>query len=190
MFRSIIAMLDFAASVTASATTISEVSYLAAQTVLSEGNQAAGFNFHQGDKASYSLNISSFINGTMDISVKSVATDEVVLQQDVNAMGQAQSCTETINPNTGAVKSMVCNGQNQDAGNAGDYEVVESKEQSVTVPAGTFDTLYIKAHNKKDNNDVEQWINPKLIPVLGMAKMSAPTQMGQMVVELTSFKKN
>lgn len=190
MLKSLVAILAVVVAGTASATSITEVSHIAIQTVLSNGIENAGLNFKVGDSASYSLDISSFIKGTMDISVKSVSQDAVVLDQAIAVMGQNQSCEETINPNTGAVSSMVCNGQAQDPGNNSDIEVVDSHEEKVTVPAGTFDTLYIKAHDKKANNDIEQWINPKLIPVLGMAKMNAPTQMGTMNLELTSFKKN
>lgn len=190
MLKSFISTALLLAAGVSSATTITQVSLIAAETILSNGAQTAGFNFHAGDSTTYNLNISSFIQGTMSMTVKSVDTNSVVIDQDINVMGQAQSCEETINPNTGAISNMTCNGQHQDPGNNSDIEVVDSKEDTVTVPAGTFDTLYIKAHNKKDNTDIEQWINPKLIPVLGLAKMNAPTQLGQMTVELASFKKN
>ncbi|PIS10164.1 MAG: hypothetical protein COT73_10880 [Bdellovibrio sp. CG10_big_fil_rev_8_21_14_0_10_47_8] len=60
----------------------------------------------------------------------------------------------------------------------------------MTVPAGTFTCLYIRAKDSEKNQEIQQWINPKLIPVLGMAKSIVPSQMGEVVLELTSFKKN
>ena len=188
--RTTVALLALVVAGSASATTITEVSQIAAQAVLSNGAENAGLVFHQGDQASYNLDISSFMKGTMSMTVKSVAADAVVIDQDMAIMGQNQSCEETINPNNGTISKMVCNGQAQNPGDNSQIEVVDSKEASVTVPAGTFDTLWIKAHNKKDNTDIQQWINPKLIPVMGLVKMQAPTQMGEMNVELTSFKKN
>ncbi len=185
--RSTLAVLALVVAGSAQAITMTDISHAVAENIVAPN---AGLVFKVGDEAAYKLAISSFINGTMDISVKSVDTNAVVLDQSIAVMGQNQSCEETINPNTGAVTNMVCNGKPQDPGSSSDIEVVDSKEESVTVPAGTFDCLWIKAHNKKDNTDIEQWINPKLIPVLGLAKMNAPTQMGVMVVELTSFKKN
>jgi hypothetical protein len=100
-----------------------------------------------------------------------------------------QDCDEVIDSTTGAVKSMVCNGQNQNPGDASDVEVIDSKEDTITVPAGTFTCLYIKAHSKSQNADIEQWANPKLVPVMGLVKALAPSQIGQVTVELTSFKK-
>ena len=190
MFKSMLAVLTVIAAGTASAVTITDVSYAAAQTILSNGTPTAGLNFKVGDSTTYKLSIASFINGTMTMTVKSVDTNAVVLAQDVNVMGQAQSCTETLNPNNGQITDMTCNGQKQDPGDSSQITVVDSKEASVTVPAGTFDTLWVKAHNAKDNTDIEQWINPKLIPVLGLVKMLAPSQIGQMDVELQSFVKN
>jgi hypothetical protein len=191
MIRSILATLVLVTGCFASATTISAFTYDLVEGVLSsQVHSMAGLNFKQGDTAAYKMSIASFINGTMTTTVKSVAVDAVVITQDVSIMGQAQSCDSTINPQTGQIKSIVCNGKPQDANQQGDIEVVDSKEDSVTVPAGTFDCLYVKAHNKKDNTDIEQWINPKLVPVMGLVKMNAPTQLGTMVAELTSFKRN
>lgn len=150
----------------------------------------AGFTFHEGDQANYKMNIASFINGTMSMTVTAVTADSVTMEQKVDMMGQAQSCISIMNPNTGEIKSITCNGQAQNPPAAGDIEVIETKEDTVTVPAGTFQTLYVKAKQKSQNQEIEQWINPKLIPVGGMVKMNTGTQLGPMTAELTSFKKN
>jgi hypothetical protein len=36
----------------------------------------------------------------------------------------------------------------------------------------------------------EQWVNPKQVPVMGMVKIIAQSQMGPVTAELTSFKRN
>lgn len=147
------------------------------------------FNWVVGDTASYKLNLASFINGTMTMTIKDVQATTVTIQQDLDIQIQKQSCTEVIDSTNGSVKSMVCNGQAQNPGDAGDITVIDSKEDTVTVPAGTFDCLYIKAHSKSQNADIEQWANPKLVPVMGMVKALMPSQIGQIDIELTSFKK-
>ncbi len=146
-----------------------------------------------GDTANYKIDMAGgFISGTMVVAVKSITATDLVITQDMDLgfLGK-QNCEATMDPNTGASKKLVCNGQEQNqGGDANDVEVVDMKEASVTVPAGTFQCVYIKAHIKSQDSDVEQWVNPKLVPVLGMIKTIAQSQMGPMTVELTSFKKN
>jgi hypothetical protein len=154
-----------------------------------ESSDARGmFDFKVGDTANYSLKM-GFIPGTMTMTVTDVQPSEVTLNQTVSLFGQKQECITKMDPNTGENKGTVCNGQQQQAGSPDDIELVEQKEDTVTVPAGTFVCLYIKAKQKSSGDTIEQWINPSEIPVLGMAKSTVPSQFGQTVIELTSFKK-
>lgn len=148
-----------------------------------------GLNWTVGDRANYAVNIASFIKGTMSYSVKAINGSEATLGQDMDIMGQKQNCETVIDTTNGQVKSIVCNGQQQNPGDQGEIEVVDMKEAKVTVPAGTFDCLYIKAIEKKENKTIEQWANPKLIPIMGMIKAIMPSQLGAVNLELTSFKK-
>ena len=191
MFRKLLIASVIALGSVAQANTVAEmVAQSSMNAFFSTEVEAQGFNFKVGDSANYKMDM-GFIKGTMAMTVKTVAADEVVIGQDMDLgfMGK-QNCEMTINPQTGETKKMICNGQEQQKGNKDDVELVESKEDTVTVPAGTFTCLYIKAKQKSQNVMIEQWVNPKEIPVFGLAKTIAPTQMGQMVIELTSFKRN
>lgn len=189
MFRALLIASALFASTHASASfQMNELSLNLGKAVFSDV-ETRGLNWAVGDTANYKLDIGGFIKGTMEMIVKSVNGSEAVLTQNMSVMGQAQNCEMTLNLNTGEVKSMVCNGQNQETGGGDDVEVIETKADTVTVPAGTFECLYIKAHSKKQNADIEQWANPKLIPVLGMAKALMPSQVGKVTIELASFKK-
>jgi hypothetical protein len=189
MFRFLTALV-LLAGVNASATTVNDLAYQITSGVMSDVG-AQGFSFKVGDTASYSLNMGGFIKGDMVMTVKAVEADSVTISQDMNMgfLGK-QACEIVLNPNTGEQKSMVCNGQAQKPGDKDDVTLVESKEDTVKVPAGTFTCLYIKAHSKSQNADIEQWVNPKIIAVFGLAKTLAPSQFGQVTIELTSFKKN
>jgi hypothetical protein len=145
--------------------------------------------FKPGDSATYDLTLGGFIPASMVMSVVSVSDSEIVLNQTLSIFGQGQSCDVTIEGTTGAVKRIVCNGQEQKVPENGGIELIESKEDTVTVPAGTFQTIYIKARQKTDNSVVEQWINPKQVPVGGMVKSVIPSQLGTMVAQLKSFIK-
>ena len=190
MFRAIIVAAGILASVVASAN-ISNVYDLVSATNVAVSSEAEinGLNWAVGDTASYSLDI-SIIKGSMVYTVKAINGTEAVLSQDVD-MGFAgkQACETTLDLSNGQVKKLVCNGQEQQTGDAGNYEVLESKEDNITVPAGTFKCLYIKAQDKKDQKVIEQWANPKLIPVMGMIKAILPSQMGPATLQLTAFKK-
>lgn len=178
--------LSMALSFGANASTINTV-VTDVNTAVLQGLERGTFDWKVGDSATYNLK-AGFIKGTMVMGVKAVAADSVTLTQDMDLgfMGK-QACEIVLNPQTGETKSMVCNGQAQDPGQNGNVEIIESKEDTVTVPAGTFTCLYIKA--KQDQNIVQQWINPKQVPVMGLVKTIAPSQIGDVNIELVSFKK-
>ena len=141
-----------------------------------------------GDTASYKMKL-GFLSGTMKMSVKSVNSEELVITQEINLAGMGgQSCDMTLDPSTGETKRIVCNGQDQQVQKP-DLEVIDMKDADITVPAGKFSCMYIKIRNKADNSEIEQWANQD-VPVAGMVKTIAPSQLGKMTVELSSFKKN
>lgn len=190
MIKSILMAIGLAASVNASAATLNEVVFLANQAIFSGTVDAQGFDFKVGDRADYKMNMGGFIQGTMGMEVKAVAADSVTLGQSVAIMGQKQNCEMVLNPNTGETKSLICEGKAQEIPDQSGMEVIDMKEDNVTVPAGTFVCLYVKVKQTKDNAIIEQWANPKLIPVMGMIKSIMPSQLGKVTVELTSFQKN
>jgi hypothetical protein len=110
---------------------------------------------------------------------------------DLGFMGK-QACEITMNPQTGKTEKLTCNGQDQSQADQGTVEVIDSKEDTVTVPAGQFTCLYIKAKSTAQGKEtiMEQWANPKLVPVMGLVKALTPSQMGQVKIELASFHKN
>ncbi|MEZ0392162.1 MAG: hypothetical protein ACAH59_08110 [Pseudobdellovibrionaceae bacterium] len=189
MFKKILLALGLVVSVSANANNLETLAYDLGAAMAAQTQAQGPFDFKVGDTASYKLNMAQFINGTMVMTVKAVTADEVTITQDLDLMIQKQSCEQVINPNTGEIKKFTCNGQDQDPGNAGDVEVIETKEDTVTVPAGTFVCLYVKARQASVQGDIEQWINPKDVPVFGLVKQLAPSQFGKVTVELTSFKK-
>lgn len=191
MYKALMLALGLFVAVNANAASFIDTAFQTTQRLLGGVSTQGTFDWKAGDEADYNMNM-GFISGKMIMKVVSVAPTEVVFSQDVDLgfMGK-QHCDIAINPQNGQTKSFVCNGQAQDT-SGGDTQIIENKEDTVTVPAGTFTCMYIKAQQTVQGNQqtVEQWINPKLIPVMGMAKTIAPSQIGQVVVELTAFHKN
>jgi hypothetical protein len=188
MIRALALTVSLLAGMSASAYSVGNVAKTLSQAAMGQF-KAAGMTFKVGDQTVYDVQMSIPIPATMSMTVEKVDANEVTISQVVDLSFQKQSCEITLNPNTGETKHMICDGKEQKPEDQGEIEIVDSKEDTVTVPAGTFTCLYVKANMKKTNENVEQWINPKLIPVFGMAKMVAPSQMGPVTIALKSFKK-
>lgn len=152
--------------------------------------QASGVSWVVGDACHYNLSMASFIQGKLDIVVREKNAEGFWLDQNVDLgfLGK-QTMSVLIDPNTGAIKKVIVDGKEQAPPEQGDMEVIEVKESKITVPAGTFEAVYFKVHDKKQNQDTEQWVNPKLIPISGMIKTIGQSQMGEVVTELVSFEK-
>jgi hypothetical protein len=57
-------------------------------------------------------------------------------------------------------------------------EIEEMQEANITVPAGTFDCVYVKIRDLDKDETSEAWINPSEIPISGMLQNKAPSQFG------------
>ncbi|WP_413576441.1 hypothetical protein ACLVWU_00195 [Bdellovibrio sp. HCB290] len=190
MIKAIIASLALTFSVSAfAAPSVADVVVQAQLPAIAEQAQTLGLNWKVGDTANYNLDMGGFIKGKMVMSVKSIGDDGIWMQQDMDLGFAGKQNVETlIDPNTGAVKKMIVNGKEQEVPKQ-DVEVVDIKEDKITVPAGTFECIHAILKDKKDNSEINAWINPELIPMSGLLKQIAPSQFGKVVVELTSFSK-
>ena len=158
MIKAIVLALSMALSFGANAGNINTLVADINSAILQDVDTQAGFNWKVGDQATYNLKM-GFISGKMIMGVKAYTPDNLVLTQDMDLgfMGK-QACEITLNPQTGETKSFVCNGQAQDPNAGGAVELIEQKEDTVKVPAGTFVCVYIKA--KQGENIIQQWVNP------------------------------
>lgn len=146
-----------------------------------------GLKWKVGDKADYSISIGGFINGTSKSFVREDNGTEIWIQQDMDlGFAGKQKIEILFDKATGQVKKLLAEGKEQAIPDASNMEVVETKEDQVTVPAGTFKAIYAKIKNKSDNTIQEAWINPQEIPINGMAKALADSQFGKVTQELTA----
>ena len=192
MIRSLILAASLFIGLTASAktATITDVMVHFGRQVIASDANTAGLHFTKGDTANYSLTIGSMINGTMVMLVEDVGADGVWIDQNMDlGFAGKQAIRMLLDPNTGAIKRMIVNGKEQTPPSGDDITVIDSKEDKITVPAGTFDCLYIKAHSKSQNADVEQWANLKEVPVMGLVQLKTTSQIGPVVAQLTSSKR-
>ena len=121
--------------------------------------------------------------------VREVVADGIWMVQDIDLQIQKQKVEVLLDPSNGQIKKMIVNGKEQTPPKA-DFELIDQKEDKVTVPAGTFEVIYLKIKDNANKGQIsEQWVNPRDIPLSGMAQTKADTQMGKMTMQLTSFKK-
>lgn len=161
---------------------------VAVQTQLAKSSDvsALALKWKVGDKANYSISIGGFINGTSDSFVREVLTNEIWVQQDMDlGFAGKQKIEILFDRATGQVKKLLADGKEQSLPDASNVEIVETKEDRITVPAGTFDAIYAKIRNKSDNTIQEAWINPQEVPINGMVKALADSQFGKVTQELT-----
>lgn len=192
MFKTLIAVLGFAFAVNAQAAPSILDTLIDVQANAIMEAHAQGLDWKVGDSSNFDLNIGGFIKGSMVMSVTSVGADGIWMDQDADlGFAGKQKIQTLIDQNTGAIKKIISNGQEQQIPKQ-DLEVIDTKEEKITVPAGTFDSIHVTAHDKasSDKGNIDVWLNPQAVPVGGTLKQTAPTQFGLMTLTLKSFKKN
>jgi len=144
-----------------------------------------------GDRMEYKLDM-TFLSGS---SVRSVVSEELVdgnqsiwVENIIDLIVKKQKVEQLIRRYDAAVLKMIVNGEEQDIPDPGEMDIVEQDYVKVTVPAGTFKSVWMKV-NTKEIEGVEVWINPKETAMDGMLKMITPSQFGNMTMKLKSFYK-
>lgn len=169
--------------------TISTISIKAVVAAITKtARPMAVLNWNVGSTADYNM-AGGFISGTIHSQVREETPQGYWIQQDMD-MGflGAQKVEIHMNKETGEVIELLVNGQKQSLPNAADMEIKESRREKVTVPAGEFDSVWLKIHDKSKNEDSQVWVNPGVVPMGGMIKTIAPSQLGEITIELTAFK--
>ena len=148
-----------------------------------------GLPWKTGESASYNLDM-GFVKGTAVMKVREETAKAFWLDQDMDLgfMGQ-QKVEILIDKNTGQILELIVNGQKQQPPEPGENEVEETRQDRVTVPKGTFDCIYARIKDIKKNQTSEAWINPSIVPIMGMIKQVSPGPFGNVTMELTDFVK-
>lgn len=190
MFKAIIAALGLVVTVQAQAApSVFDVVRDIQQVSIMDQARTTGLDWKVGDANNYTLDM-GFIKGSMSMSCREISADGIWIDQDMDlGFAGKQKAQILIDPNTGEIKKMLVNGQEQQVPKQ-NIEIVEVKEDKITVPAGTFDCVHARIKDKDNNQETNAWLNPQLIPLSGMLKTIQPSQFGKVTVELKSYHKN
>ncbi len=142
-----------------------------------------------GDSCSYNVDM-GFIKGSMVMSIGQIGTDGVWMLQDMDLgfLGK-QKIESLVDPSTGAIKKLIVNGKEEQVPEAPELDIVEVTDETITVPAGTFETQHARLADKNNGEEINMWATMD-VPVSGLVKQIQPSQMGQVTMVLTAFKKN
>ncbi|MEZ4871415.1 MAG: hypothetical protein R2827_04040 [Bdellovibrionales bacterium] len=159
--------------------------------MLSQPVKTYALNWTVGDRASYNIDM-GIIKGTNEMLVREKNDRGFWVEQNMDLGFAGQQKAEILfDKNTGQILEFIVNGQQQDIPEPGEQEVIDMREDNITVPAGNFDCVYFKIRDKESGDISEAWINPQLVPISGAIKQVSPGPMGLTVtLELTSFEKN
>lgn len=154
-------------------------------------NPTAGkkLEWQVGDQNNYAIEIGGFIKGSLVMNVHSMEGDALWVHQNMDlGFAGKQKIESLIDIVTGETLRVIVNGREQPPSSS-ESEVLEAKEEQVTVPAGTFPCIYARLKDKQSNQESRVWINPAAIPMSGLLKSVQPTSMGTAVIQLTQFRR-
>ncbi len=149
--------------------------------------ETQGLNLVVGDTNEYDLDM-GIIKGTMKMSVREEVAEGFWIDQDMDLKIQKVKVEILMDPNTGAILKLIVNGKEEQVPDS-NIEIVEQKEAEVTVPAGTYRSIYLKIRDLDKNENSEVWINPQEIPINGMIKSIQPGQFGKVKINLKSSRR-
>lgn len=141
-----------------------------------------------GEYANYDFDM-GFFKGTMEMLVREEVPEGFWVEQNLDILGQKQKVEILFDLNTGAILELIVNGEKQDIPDNPQPEIVETREERITVPAGSFDTVYAKLRNPDNGEETQIWFNPDIVPISGMVKNISPSQFGEVTLSLTSYLK-
>jgi hypothetical protein len=179
----------FSGSAAASEASLSPVEFAELAQELNLHNLSALdlINWKVGDTMTYAVSLGGMSLGN---STKSVTKDEgtaIWLKQEVKMMTQNEVIETLINKADGKVLKMLRNGQEQAIPND-PLEIISQDSATITVKAGTFQTIHIVAKTKQISK-LEVWVNPRDTAIDGTVKQLVASQFGQIGMELTSFRR-
>jgi hypothetical protein len=105
-------------------------------------------------------------------SVNKINQEGLWVQQVAYHAGQKVQVVDILyDQNNGSIKKILLDGKQQSVSDYNNNEVIEHKQDTVTVPAGTFDCHYMLLKNKKSGKLSKVWLNPEISSIGGLLRL-------------------
>ena len=123
-----------------------------------------------------------------EVTKEETAQNAIWLKNNISLMGQNQVSEALISRADGKVLKLIVNGQEQQLGDE-QIEIIDQKETNITVPAGTFDCMYVKAKitARGQTQEIQMWANPIDVNIDGQLKAIIASSFGDITMELKQF---
>lgn len=181
--------LSLAAAVGAGTTAHAEIPSLGTQDIVALTQVAPLnlINWKVGDRMEYQVSM-GFLGkfGAMTKFVDREEGDTIWLHQEIDLKFQKQIVDVQMSRVDGRIIKMIQDGKEVQVPND-KLEVISQDYGDVTVPAGTFAAVHIVAKTAQVSK-IEIWANPADTVMDGALKQIMATQIGELTLELTSFK--
>lgn len=142
-------------------------------------------NWKVGEYQDLNLSLQGMNLGTMHKQATSEEGNGVWMTQTMGGMMGSQKVEVLLDRADGHIIKMKQNGQDTTPPND-KLEIINQETATVTVPAGTFETIHIVAKSQQAGQ-IEVWANPQAITLDGTAKMTMQAQGMPVSMELTKF---
>jgi hypothetical protein len=146
----------------------------------------AAIDWKVGETQDFKVTL-SVLQGSAHKEVKSEENDAIWIQTDINLLIQQVQSRMLIRRADAKILKFQVNGKDESL--PSDPEIVDQANKTVTVPAGTFDCLWVKAKVMQNGqeNVSELWVSPGKVSMEGTVKMKTEAMGMEVVMELTKF---
>ena len=141
-----------------------------------------------GDTANYDMQLGFLGKGSVQKTATKEEEGAIWIETNAKTPLGNEKVETLISRSDGKILKLIVNGQEQEY-KEHDIELISKDAAEITVPAGTFKAIHIKVKDKTDASDVEAWVNPRDIPLGGIAKSIVKKSFLMVTVELTSFSR-
>ncbi|OGQ17679.1 MAG: hypothetical protein A3B70_08140 [Deltaproteobacteria bacterium RIFCSPHIGHO2_02_FULL_40_11] len=141
-----------------------------------------------GEKATYDMDLGFLGKGSV---VKEATKEEGnalwISTKAKTPLGE-QTADVLIRREDGKILKFIVDGKEQEYKEP-ELELISREADEITVPAGTFKTIHIKAKDKSDDADIDMWANPVDVPLGGIVKNIVVKGFLTITMVLKSFSK-
>jgi hypothetical protein len=144
-------------------------------------------HWNVGDRALYKISATA-VAGTSEQYVREETPDGYWVHVDVK-MGflGTQQMEMLFDKTNGQIKTLLVNGKEQAPPDTSQLDLIDSHNETITVAAGDFNTVYAKRQNRTNGQVQEAWTDEKDVPMGGMVRAIANSQIGRVTQELQSL---
>jgi len=132
----------------------------------------------------------SFGEGEMRKVVESEEDGAIWVVTDLSILGQVQNTRALVRRSDARILRFIVNGNEQTPpSEEQEIEILEQRTETITVPAGMYETLYVKIRAMQQGREIIQeiWLAPNEVVMEGSVKIRIPDNLFNVEMELVRY---